>query len=310
MSTWVSIKRVARYGLVGFFRNGFVSLAAMLIMTITLFVIAGLMLANAALSATLQLLTEKVDVNVYFTLDAPEERVLQVRDALEELPEVESVTYISPEEALENFRERHQNDQLTIQALEELENNPLGASLAVRAGDTSQYESIASYLETAPVVGSGDERIVEKVNYYQNQEAIERLSEIIETSRRLGIAISIILGIASLMIAFNTIRLAIYTSREEIGVMRLVGAGPWYVRGPFVVSGVLYGLASALIVLVLMYPISLWLGGPSSRFFGGAFDTASYYAGSFFTIFFAIVGMGILLGALSSYLAVRRYLRE
>jgi cell division transport system permease protein len=294
--------------MIGFFRNGFVSLAAILIMTITLFVLAALLVANAALSATLASITEKVDVNVYFTTDAPEERIMEVRAALESLPQVQEVTYVSREEALADFRERHADDELTIQALEELEENPLGASLAIRANDTSQYEEIASYLETSPVVGEGEERIVEKVNYYQNQQAIERLTDIITASRNLGIAITVILGFASLMIAFNTIRLAIYTARDEIGVMRIVGASSWYVRGPFVVSGILYGFVSAAIVLLVMYPIAYWLAESSERFFG-AFNTLGYYTGDFFTLFGIIMGIGILLGALSSYLAVHRYLR-
>jgi len=310
MGAWVDIKRILRYGLVGFFRNGFVSLAAVLILTITLFVIASLMIAGAALSTTLEQLTEKVDVNVYFITDAPEEEVLTMKASLETLPEVASVEYVSREEAIERFRERHKNDQLTLQALDELEDNPLGASLAIRAKETNQYENIAAYLETlqqSSIDGAGS--IIDKVNFFQNKTVIDRLTDIIDTSRNLGIAIAVFLGLASVLIAFNTIRLAIYTSRDEIGVMKLVGAGHWYVRGPFVISGVLYGLISAIIVLIILYPISLWMGPASERFFG-TFNTFSYYTESFAFIFLVVVAVGILIGALSSYLAVRRYLKQ
>lgn len=309
MSLWITTKRIARYGFVGFFRNGFISLAAVLILSITLFVIATLMVASAALTNTLEELSNSVDVNVYFVIGAPEQQVLEVKESLETLPEVASVEYTTPEQALEEFRQRHQNDQLTLQALEELAENPLGASLSVRAKDTGHYESIATFLETVPAAGNGSAGIIEKVNFQQNRGAIERLTNIIDTSRTLGLAIVVLFGIASTLIAFNTIRLAIYTSREEIGVMRLVGAGPWYVRGPFVVAGVLYGFLSGIVVLVLMYPITLWLGGPSEAFFG-SFNTFNYFIGSFPIIFLTIMGTGILLGALSSYLAVRRYLRN
>src|SRR3989344_5856675 len=98
--------------------------------------------------------------------------------------------------------------------------------------------------------------------------AIDRLTSIIETSSRLGSVITLVLGLASLLISFNTIRLAIYTSRNEIGVMNIVGASRWYVRGPFMVTGVLYGVLSGLIVLILLYPITFWLGPASERFFG------------------------------------------
>src|SRR3989338_3160383 len=182
MSTWVNMKRVARYGLIGFVRNVFVSLAAVLIMTITLFVVAGLLILGAALSSTLEQLTEKVDVTVYFTTAAAEEQVREVQASLEALPEVAALTYVSREEALEIFRERHKNDQLTLQALDELGENPLGASLEIRAKETSQYESIARSLE-ALQEGGEFSGAIDKVNFSQNKTAIDRLTNIIETSR-------------------------------------------------------------------------------------------------------------------------------
>jgi len=310
MALWRDIKRVSRYGLIGFFRNGFVSLASIFIMTITLFVMATLVMAGNALQSTLAGLTEKVDVNVYFVTTAPEEKILDLKKSLEALPEVASVEYVTREQALQIFSERHKNDQLTLQALEELGDNPLGASLAVRAKDTSQYESIAKFLESSPAsTAAGDQRIIEKVNFFQNKAAIDRLSNIIDTSRTLGFAVAIFLGIASVLIAFNTIRLVIYTSRDEIGVMKLVGAEHWYVRGPFVIAGILYGFISGVLVLVILYPLSLYLAEPSMRFFGN-FDTFSYFTSHFASLFLIVVGMGVLLGAISSYLAVHRYLRK
>jgi len=308
MSTWVNIKRVTRYGFIGFIRNGFVSLAAVLIMTITLFVLASVIIFGAALKATLQQVTENVDVAVYFLTDASEEQVMEIKNALETLPEVALVTYTTREEALAAFRERHKNDQFTIQALDELKDNPLGASLGVRAKQTSQYESIATFLENRRVLGDEAGASIDKINFFQNKEAIDRLTSIINTSERIGYAIASIFAVCSLLIAFNTIRLAIYTARDEIGVMNLVGAGHWYVRGPFMVAGVLYGIVSGLLVLLLLYPLTLWLGPGSERFLG-AFNVFTYYTGSFLFFFFVVVGSGIALGALSSFLAVRRYLR-
>lgn len=308
MSSWINIKRVARYGLIGFIRNGFVSLAAVLIMTITLFVLAGVLIFGAGLNATLQQLTEKVDVTVYFLTDASEENITAIRNSLEALPEVAEVVYTTRDEALAAFYERHKNDRLTIQALDELEENPLGASLGVRAKDTSQYESIATYLESQQELGEGAGVAIDKVNFSQNKTAIDRLTSIIQTSERVGYVIAFIFALCSVLIAFNTIRLAIYTARDEIGVMNIVGAGHWYVRGPFMVAGVLYGIVSGLLVLLLLYPLTFWLGPGSERFLG-SFNVFMYYTGSFFLFFFIILGSGIALGALSSYLAIRRYLR-
>lgn len=306
MTWWVTTKRVARYGLIGFIRNGFVSLAAVMIMTITLFVIAGLLIAGAALQATLQQLTDKVDVNVYFATDASEEQIQSVMRSIEALPEVASVEYTSREQALAEFRERHKNDQLTIQALDQLSDNPLGGSLAVQAKDTSQYETIAKFLEAQS--SSEDGSSISKVNFYQNKTAIDRLTSIIDTSRTMGLAAAAFLFGASLLITFNTIRLAIYTARDEIGVMNLVGAGRWYVRGPFMIAGVLYGTIAGLVVLVVLYPLALWIGPPSERFFG-TFNVFDYFIGQFPFIFITVMGIGIGLGVLSSFLAVRRYLR-
>ena len=307
MAFWTTTKRIARYGLVGFIRNGFVSLSAVLIMTITLFVVAALLISGAALNSTLVQITDKVDVTVYFTTTATQDQIQQVQQSLQSLPEVASVTYVSSDQALAAFQARHQNDQLTMQALQELGGNPLGASLEVRAKDTSQYEAIATYLNAQQSNGGSPGSAIDKVNFDQNKTAIDRLTNIIQTSKTLGFAIALVLGLASLLITFNTIRLTIYTARDEIGVMNLVGASHWYVRGPFVVEGVLYGVISGIIVLVALYPLTLWLG-PGSEAFLGTFNVFTYFVSAFPLLFFVIMGFGIALGALSSYLAVRRYL--
>ncbi|HUO50111.1 MAG TPA: permease-like cell division protein FtsX [Candidatus Paceibacterota bacterium] len=304
---WTTTKRIARYGFIGFIRNGFVSFSAVLVMTITLFVIAALMIGNAALSATLKELTNQVEVTVYFTPDATSDQIQSVQTNLEALPEVASTTYVSADQALADFKTRHQNDQLTLQALDELNGNPLGASLQVRAKDPSQYAAIAQYLDTQQSQ-AGANSPIDKVNYQQNQTAIERLTAIIQTSKEVGAVVALVLGIASVLIAFNTIRLAIYTARDEIAVMNLVGASRWYVRGPFIIAGILYGLVSGAIVLLVLYPISAALG-PGSEQFLGVFNTFTYYVGSFGYLLLIIMGSGILLGALSSFLAISRYLR-
>ncbi len=308
MTFWLTAKRVARYGVASFVRNGFISLAAILIMTITLFTIASLILGSAALNSTLEQLTSKVDVTVYFTTSATTQQVTDVQKSLEALPEVAGVTYVSREQALADFRTRHANDQLTLQALEELGENPLGAALEVRAKETSQYESIAKYLSQQQESG-GTASPIEKVNFYQNKTAIDRLSNIIDTSRTLGLAIALVLGAATVLIAFNTIRLAIYTSRDEIGVMNLVGASRWYVRGPFMIAGILYGIVAGVVVLLLLYPITIWIGPASEKFLVN-FNVYEYFTSQFPMIFLIVVGSGIALGALSSYLAVRRYLTQ
>jgi cell division transport system permease protein len=196
-----------------------------------------------------------------------------------------------------------------LQALTELDNNPLGASLNIKAKDPSQYQSIADYLGSKPILSSADgSSIIDKVNYYQNKDAIDKLTKIIDTADRLGSIITIALIIVSILITLNTIRLAIFISKEEISVMRLVGASAAYIRGPFVVVGIMYGAVSGLITLLLFYPITLWLGRATANFFIGM-NVFDYYTHNFVQIFFIIMLSGMAIGAVSSYLAVRKYLK-
>ena len=311
MSFWLTTKRVARYGLISFIRNGFVSLAAVFILIIALFFLANLMISNAAMTATLEELKEKVGITVYFQPAAPEEQVMTLKQSLEALPEAAAVTYTSRDQALANFRERHKNDPLTLQALDELGSNPLGASLDVRAKEPSQYEVIAQFIQAKQAEGNAG---IDKLNYVDNKTAIDRLAAIIDASRKNGITKEIILGVCALIIVFNTIRLTIYTARDEIGVMNLVGAGHWYVRGPFLIAGILYGVIAGLTVLIVMYPIlrfnPVLIGlDPTTEILFGAFDSFAYYTQNFALFFFTIIGTGIILGTLSSYLSVRRYLK-
>ncbi len=307
MSLWLNTKRVARYGLIGFIRNGFISLSAIIIMIITLFVVVALMVGSAALSATLKQLTDKVDVTVYFIPSATPDQVAQLQQSLQALPEVASVTEESPDEALQQYKDRHKNDQVQLQALDMIGSNPFGAALQIHAKQTSQYEGIAKYIDSQRTSGTGAGSVIDNVNFYQNKTAIDNLTNIIETSRKIGLILAVVLGAASVLITFNTIRLAIYTARDEIGVMNLVGAGRWYVRGPFIVSGILYGLIAGIIVLLLTYPLTAWLG-PGSESFLGSFNVFTYFVSSFAYLFFVVMASGIGLGAISSYLAVRRYL--
>ncbi|MCI0619587.1 ABC transporter permease [Candidatus Wolfebacteria bacterium] len=305
---WINTKRILKAGFVNFWRNGFVSFASVVVMVITLFVIGFVVFVGAILGSSLEQLQDKVDVNVYFLTDAPEEEIIALKGDLETLPEVARVEYVSREQALENFRARHENDELTLQALDELSENPLGATLNIKAKETSQYESIARFLESDNALGLQDQPIIDRVNYFQNKAAIDRLSKIIDAAGTLGLVISLVFAVVSIIIVFSTIRLAIYTAKEEIGVMRLVGASNTYIRGPFVVEGIMYGVIAGVITLIIFYPLTLWLGPVTAGFFG-SINLFDYYLANFGQFFLVIVVAGAALGALSSYLAVRRYLR-
>ncbi len=306
---WTTIKRIFRAGFLDFWRNGFVSFASVMMMVFTLFVIGLAVFAGIILQTTLQEFKDKADMSVYFTVDAPQDQIDSLITQVKGLPQVASADFMTREEALAQFRERHQNDQLTLQALDELGDNPLGSVMTVKAKDISQYESIATFLRGQEALSTGAPSIIDKINYYdeEHQAALARLSEITDSAKWIGLVVIIIFVFTTVAISFNTLRLAIYSSREEIQVMRLVGAGKGYIRAPFIVEGVLYGLIAGVVTLLLFYPLAWWLGSATSRFFGGI-NVFNYYLANFPFFFLVIVGSGVVLGAVASFLAVRRYL--
>ena len=306
--SWLDTKRVIRYGFKSFTRNGVVSAAAVLVTTITLCVIASLIFLQAILNFSLTEIKDKVDVTVYFTPNASEEKILSLKTSLEQLPEVANVDYVSSEKALENFKTRHENDYLTLQALDELGTNPLGASLNIKAQQTSQYESIAKFVEGDNALAKDNLSIIDKINYHQNKLVIDRLTSIVDGAQALGFLVTLLLAGISILITFNTIRLTIFVSREEIGVMRLVGAGNRYIRGPFMVEGIIYGVIASVLTMILFIPLTLYLGRNLSGFLG--MDVFQYYLSNFFQILAILLVVRVFLGAISSFLAIRKYLNK
>jgi len=301
----IKIKRVFKSGFINFFRNGSVSLATVLISVLTLFTLGSLVFGRAVLLYTLEQVQNKVDISVYFKSDAPEEEVLAMKGSIEKLSEVNNVAYVSRDQAIEDFRNRHKDNALILQSLDELTENPLGAVLNIRAKQPSQYETIATFLKKS---SQQDNSIIDKTNYFQNKMAIDRLINIFTVTKEIGVGVSLALILVAFLVTFNTIRLAIYTSREEIGVMRLVGASNKFISGPFIIEGVVGGVISAIISTLLFYPLALWLAPKTKVFFGGI-DLLQYYISNFFQLFGILLFAGIALGAFSSLIAIRRHLK-
>lgn len=307
IDTKTKFKRVLKAGFFNFWRSGYVSLSSVYVMIVTLFVIGGVLFLSAILNQALNDIRDKVDINVYFLTTAPEEDILALKTKIESISEVSSVEYINREQSLENFRREHENDQITLQALEELGDNPLGAVLNIKAREPSQYESIANFLNEENILSSEGSKIIDSINYFRNREAIDKLTLLIDSTQRLGFLISLALVLVSIVITFNTVRLAIFISKEEISVMQLVGASKNYVRGPFVITGIIVGLVSGIITLLLFLPITYSIGNMTYNFAG--VNIFTYYISNFLQIVFIILGSGILVGAISSLLAVRKYLK-
>ncbi|MFZ2072518.1 MAG: permease-like cell division protein FtsX [Minisyncoccia bacterium] len=302
------LKRIIKSGFINFKRNGIVSWAAILVVTITLSVITTIIFSQAVLYSSLDQIKQKVDVTIYFNTGASEDKILALKSSIERLPEVAQVSYTSSEEALKVFRERHSNDYPTIQALDEISDNPLGGYLNVKAKEISQYETVANFLKSDNALTLGSASIIDKVNYNQNKLVIDRLGTIISGAQKLGFIITLILIILSIIITFNTIRLAIFISKEEIGVMRLVGASKTQVRGPFIIEGVIYGTISTIVTMILFLPLSIWLGNNMTGFLG--INLYEYYTTNFIQILAIVLLSGIMLGMISSFLAIRKYLNK
>lgn len=300
MST-ITFKRIIRAGYLSFRRNGWLSTATILVLALVLFVLGNLVFLGAFANKALSVLESKVDISIYFTQDATEEGILGIKKDLENLPEVAEIDYVSKERALVQFRERHKNNALIIGALDELGNNPLAASFNIRAKDPTSYGAISDFLlkKNYP--------LVEKINYFENQKVIDRLGSILGAARGAGAALAFFLAFIAVLVAFNTVRLAIYTMREEIGIMRLVGATSWFVRGPFLITGVIYGSVAAAAVTLVFFPVS-WLVAPKLAVLVPDFDLFGYFLANFFEFFGIMFLTGIMLGVFSSFIAIRRYL--
>jgi len=295
--------RIIKSGWQSFVRNYWLSAATVAVMILALFVIAGLTLFNVMTQAIVANLEGRVDVSVYFNKDTDEAKMLAVRQELITLPEVKSVDYVSQDEALKNFQERHKDNQVLLQSLQELDQNPLEASLNIKANNASQYEAISNYLTQDRFSG-----LIDKINYKQNQDIISRLTRLTGNIQMGGLIVSLFLALLAILVSFNTVRLTMYTWRDEISVMRFVGASNWFIRGPFLVEGALYGIAAAVTTIVLILPI-LYIVSPKITNFLPEVDLLYFYQANFWQFLILMFGVGILIGGVSSLIAIRRYLR-
>ena len=303
---WINTKRIVRLGFINFARNISVSVAAVLITTVALLVVSSLIFTRAILTSTLNQIENAVDIRVYLSNSASYDEIAILQKRIQALPEVDKVVLSSSDQELSDFTARHQNDQLTLQSIQEVGTNPFGSALSIKAKDISQYSGIASFLDAEQ--NQAQSSIVDRVNYSRNKQAIDVINRMIASSKKLGITGVIFFSLISLLITFNTISLAIYMAREEISVMRLVGASTRYIRGPFVVSGLIYGLCASILSLILILPITYWVG-PKIYDLGTGINIFNFYLSNIFEFAGIVTASGLTIGALSSHLAVRKYLK-
>ena len=315
---FTTFKRITRTGFVNFWRNGFLSFSAIVMITLSLCAIGAIIFTSAFGRALIADVQDKVDINVYFSLSTPESDILNLQKDVDSLSEVKETTYVSRDKALEAFKTKWADNTLIMQGLEEIGDNPFPASSNIKAKDPGQYGSISTFLQNKNPLDSSKVPIISKINYQENKLIIDRLGRIIPAIEKSGSVVAIVLILIAIISVWNTIRLIIFTAKDEISVMKLVGASNIYVRGPLVVSGVMYGVIAAIITLVLMAGIAYWSDMAILRFAGvevasdfslivNVFST--YFAQNFVQILLIIIAAGVILGGGASYIAARRYLK-
>lgn len=298
-----TFKKITKSGWTNLKRNSYISFGATGTIAITLILFLGLLSLQFLTNHIVTSLQDKVDVSVYFKTDTPEDQMLKAKKDTEALADVERVNYISREQALNDFKTRHAKDQLIQDSLAQLDNNPLQASLNIKSKDPTKYPDIVKFLE-----GSKYKDLIDKINFYENQGVINRIQSISGGARNWGLAVTLILGLIAILVTFNTIRLTIYNQRQEIEIMRLVGASNWHIRGPYLAEGGFYGLFAAVISLVIFYPVVYFVSGKISVFVPTV-DLFGYFVSSLGQIVLLTVALGIALGVISSSITISRHLK-
>jgi cell division transport system permease protein len=300
---FTSIKRILKLGWKSFFWDGGLAAATVFILVLTISLATSLFLFQEMSQFLISALKEKADISVYFKEETPEIDILEVKEKLAKIPQVKEIKYISKEEALAEFIQRHKENSVLMASLKEVGKNPFLASLNIVALEPGQYQEIVNFFEKVNL-----ENLVEKIDYYQRKTVIETIFSLTSTINRAFLFLSIILGVTAILVTFNTIRLAIYNWREEIKIQRLVGASNWFIRGPFLVQGAISGIFAALIC-VLVFSLIIWIFSPKIAIFFPGLNIFQFFVNNFWTVVSIQFTTGILLGVISSTIATRRYLK-
>src|SRR3989338_2487820 len=300
----ITFYRILKNGLMNYWRNFLLSLAATLVMVIALFILSSIIILSALANISLSTIKEKVDISIYFKQTASEQTIRQIEVQVRELAEVKSIEYIPPVTARDKFKELHKDEPLLLESVDQFsdEDNPFPASFAIRVKSLDDYGTIINLFR--------DEKFtpfVKKIT--DKRDLVDRLNRIINVVRKLGLALILIFAAVTVIVMFNTIRLTIYNRREEIEIMRLVGASNWFIRGPFIVEGILYGLAGALVTAALVFPILFILTPKISSFLELDITQFNYLALNYLALLGILLAIGSLLGIVSSATVVRKYLK-
>ncbi len=304
---FVTLSRVIRTGCLNFVRNAWLGIAAMAVMIITLLIVLFSVITNATFSNTIAQITNKIDVSVYLKDSATADQVSGLLGDLRRLPNVRGVTYLTKAQALDRYKQQNSNNPQLLSAINATD-NPIPGTVLVSPRDLNKISDIQAALTNKKYDVS-----IDQISYQGDRKAaIDKIAHATNLLRRAGIAAVVIFAVISVLIIFNTIQMAIFNRREELTIMRLLGATTWYIRGPFVVESIMYGVISALISVLLIHLLFVASSSALQASSLGLLDIN--YAGQYFSAHFRQLltmqlVLGILIGAVSSIVATRRYLK-
>lgn len=310
MKKFNSFRRVIRTGLLNFIRNAWLAIAAIAVMTVTLTIILFSIIANATFSNTINQINDRINISVYLRDDITVAQRQSLTTRLEALPNVKAVDYVSKEDALDRYREDNINRQGLLQAISET-GNPLPASLSIDPVDTQRIDDIRQFLDQPANRALQDPQAGTSYSG-ERKVAIDRITHATNVLQRIGVAAVLLFAVISVLIIFNTIQMAIFNRRDELTIMRLLGATTWYIRGPFVVESVLYGVIAGLISIGIIHAVFVTASSALQASSLGLLDIAyssQYFRDSFLQLLTMQLVIGIVIGALSSIVATRRYLK-
>jgi len=296
--------RIIKFSLQDIFRNIWLTLVTLTILLLALFSINTLITVRLISDSALAAVKEKIDIGLYLKSEATEMEIMTLKNKLEASPRVKSVIYVSKEEAITAFRKQYENNPEILAALKELGRNPLSPSLTVLPKNFDESSLLINELRTL------DSSIIESRDFSDNSEILTKISAVSQRVNEVGLFIIIIFIITSLLVVYNAIRVAIYTHRTEIEIMRLVGASNEFIYMPYLVSALIYALLSVAVIIGIFFPFLSLLQPYLEAFFTGySINILAYFVNNFWSIFgwqFLVV---LIISTLSSLLAVRKYAR-
>lgn len=297
----ISFGRVFKAGVFNFARNLWLSMAATAIMVVTLAVIIGTIAVNKATSDTLNTIAKEITVSVFLFDDITEEQLADLERKIRGSTDVKNVEYISKEDAQAIYFERQAGDEQLLDVFNIVDNS-LPASFEIELFDLSENEDLVAITEDPAF-----EQVIEELDF-ERLDAVNKIGNAQRFVTRAGVFAGVLFGVISILVIFNTIRMAIFTRSTEIQIMKLIGATNNYIRGPFLVEAAMYGVISAVITLLAMYPVLTRLA-PTLDAHILFTPTAELMKDNIALISLMTVSVGVVIGVISSLLAMSRHLK-